>query len=204
MYQKYGIFYNQQFNVLMLNFNNENIVETIEQKQDLTILKNQDKIIGINIFNVPKELNLTHNFYSEDPLVIKYVEQKIKSIIEINQEAQFKIGQVEICEPIEGTHLHKLIVNIGESTAIVCGAKNIAANQIVVVATIGAYMPNGNKIIPGKVRGYDSFGMVCSARELGLGNSQFNQEGIIELDQTYASKVGQSFWKEFYTRHAKI
>ena len=61
---------------------------------------------------------------------------------------------------------------------IVCGAKNVRAGLKVAVATVGASLP-GNVIIKrAKLRGIESNGMLCSARELGLGDEY---DGIMEL-----------------------
>src|SRR5690606_2823252 len=68
---------------------------------------------------------------------------------------------------------------------IVCGAANVAAGQKVAVATIGTtlYDIEGNalQIKKGKIRGEDSFGMICAEDELGLGT---NHDGIMVLDDT--------------------
>lgn len=51
---------------------------------------------------------------------------------------------------------------------IVCGAKNYKVGDKVPVATVGTKLPNGTKIEKAALRGVDSFGMLCSSRELGL------------------------------------
>ena len=61
---------------------------------------------------------------------------------------------------------------------IICGAGNVRAGLKVAVAQVGADLPNGVSIKRAKLRGLESQGMLCSARELGLGESQ---EGIMEL-----------------------
>jgi phenylalanyl-tRNA synthetase beta chain len=61
---------------------------------------------------------------------------------------------------------------------IICGASNVRAGLKVAVAQVGADLPNGVSIKRAKLRGLESEGMLCSARELGLGESQ---EGILEL-----------------------
>jgi len=61
---------------------------------------------------------------------------------------------------------------------IICGASNVRAGLKVAVAQVGADLPNGVSIKRAKLRGLESEGMLCSARELGLGESQ---EGIMEL-----------------------
>ena len=63
---------------------------------------------------------------------------------------------------------------------IVCGAANARAGIKVVLADIGCHIPNGGfKIKKSKIRGVESFGMLCSADELGLGE---DSSGIMELD----------------------
>ncbi len=72
---------------------------------------------------------------------------------------------------------------------IVCGAPNVAAGQTVPVATIGTTLYDdkgkGFKIKKGKIRGEESYGMICAEDELGLGSSH---DGIMVLDETL--KVG--------------
>lgn len=78
-------------------------------------------------------------------------------------------------------------VNIGNKTLdIVCGAPNIKAGQMVPVALVGAIMPAGFTITKTKIRGETSNGMLCSAKELELGN---DHTGIMILDKT--AKIGQ-------------
>jgi len=61
---------------------------------------------------------------------------------------------------------------------IVCGAPNVRGGLKVAVATVGALLPGGITIKRAKLRGIESNGMLCSARELGLGQEQ---DGIMEL-----------------------
>jgi phenylalanyl-tRNA synthetase beta chain len=62
-------------------------------------------------------------------------------------------------------------VEIGADSplSIVCGAPNVAAGQKVAVACVGTTLPDNFKIKKSKIRGVESFGMICSVRELDLG-----------------------------------
>jgi len=68
----------------------------------------------------------------------------------------------------------------GEPLQIVCGAPNVAAGMRVPVATVGARLPGDFRIERARLRGIESFGMICSAKELGLAESS---EGIMALPQ---------------------
>lgn len=72
----------------------------------------------------------------------------------------------------------------GENLQIVCGASNVAAGQKVPVALVGASLPDGLHIKRAKLRGVESQGMICSAKELGLNDRLLPkeiQEGILVL-----------------------
>src|SRR5512145_1963848 len=56
----------------------------------------------------------------------------------------------------------------GEPLQVVCGAKNYAVGDLVPLAKVGAVLPGGLEIEKAKLRGTESFGMLCSANELGL------------------------------------
>ena len=80
-------------------------------------------------------------------------------------------------------HLHLTTVDVGgdEPLKIVCGAPNVAAGQMVVVAVIGTKLYDGDKefvIKKSKIRGEESFGMICAEDEIGVGSSH---DGIIVL-----------------------
>ncbi|MEW6435490.1 MAG: phenylalanine--tRNA ligase subunit beta [Myxococcota bacterium] len=66
-----------------------------------------------------------------------------------------------------------------EPLQIVCGAKNYKVGDKVPLATVGAKLPNGMEIAARPMRGVDSFGMLCSARELGLSE---DASGLLILD----------------------
>lgn len=84
------------------------------------------------------------------------------------------VAEVLTCRDHENSdHLHVCEVNAGtgEVLQIVCGAPNVKAGIKVACATIGAVLPGDFKIKKSKLRGEVSFGMLCSARELGIGEA---------------------------------
>ncbi|HTK32337.1 MAG TPA: phenylalanine--tRNA ligase subunit beta [Candidatus Saccharimonadaceae bacterium] len=66
----------------------------------------------------------------------------------------------------------------GEELRVVCGAPNVRAGMLVPLATVGAKLPGDVVIRKSKIRGEESQGMLCSAREMGLSD---DHEGILDL-----------------------
>ena len=66
----------------------------------------------------------------------------------------------------------------GEELQIVCGAANVREGLVVACATIGAVLPGNFKIKKSKLRGVESFGMLCSEKEMGLADQA---DGLMEL-----------------------
>ncbi len=108
------------------------------------------------------------------------------------------IGKVLTCVKHENSdHLSVTTVDIGtgEPQQIVCGAPNVAAGQKVVVATIGTVLYSGDEsftIKKSKIRGVESYGMICAEDEIGIGTSH---AGIIVLPADV--QVG-SLAKDYY------
>lgn len=94
------------------------------------------------------------------------------------------VGKVLTCEPHPNSdHLHITTVDLGkgEPQQIVCGAPNVAAGQKVIVADLGCVLYDGDKeftIKKSKLRGVESFGMICAEDEIGVGT---DHAGIIVL-----------------------
>ncbi len=88
---------------------------------------------------------------------------------------------VECVEHPDSDHLHITKVNAGgpELLQVVCGAPNVAAGEKVLLATIGTVLGEDFKIKKSKIRGVESFGMLCAEDELGIGESH---DGIMILD----------------------
>jgi len=105
------------------------------------------------------------------------------------------VAHVLECEPHpDSDHLHVTKLDMGvcpEMEAsreildeqghlqVVCGAPNVAKGQKVLLATVGTCLGEDFKIKKSKIRGVESFGMICAEDELGIGTSH---EGIMVLD----------------------
>ena len=109
------------------------------------------------------------------------VEEVINPFENMDGFVTARIEEVE--DHPDSDHLHVLKVNDGEQILqIVCGAPNVKKGMMGVLAHVGAYIPLFNeKIKVGKVRGIESFGMMCAEDEIGVGT---DHEGIIELPST--------------------
>lgn len=103
------------------------------------------------------------------------------------------VGRIlEVKKHPNADRLQLASVDIGgkEPLRIVCGAPNIAPEQLVPVALVGANLPNGLEIKRAEVRGEVSEGMLCAPDELGLGD---DHSGILILEPT--AKIGQPLAK---------
>lgn len=88
----------------------------------------------------------------------------------------------------DSDHLLICSVDVGqaEPLQIVTGAQNLKENDLVPASLHGSTLPNGVKIKKGKLRGVESFGMLCSLGELGLTKSDFPyaiEDGIFVLQE---------------------
>lgn len=191
--------------VLLLTTANAQATEQLTQKSgDLIRIYRADneQVVGYNLFNASHYLPelTTHRgqvFLSDDQVAT--VNQVLAQSdfddtpLQADLAPKFVIGQVkELVKHPDSDHLHIAQMDLGEDqlVQIVCGAPNIAADQKVVVAKVGAMMPSGKIIWPGKLRGVKSLGMICSARELNLPNAP-QKRGILVLAAD--APVGQAF-----------
>ena len=106
------------------------------------------------------------------------------------------VGLVKTCEPIPDTHLHVCSVDAGDhgTFQVCCGADNVRAGKKFPLALVGAQVIMTGKdhvtvegvmtIKKGKLRGYDSEGMLCSGVELGVTEDMYKgagYNGLLEL-----------------------
>ncbi len=115
---------------------------------------------------------------------------EVEELIEVGKDiSNVVVGLVEECEPIPETHLHLCKVNAGEhgTFQICCGADNVHTGGKYPLALVGATVYATAKdhvtiegtmeIKQGKLRGYDSFGMLCSGVEIGLNEDLYPGAG---------------------------
>jgi phenylalanyl-tRNA synthetase beta chain len=90
------------------------------------------------------------------------------------------VGEIVACVPHPNADKLRVcqVVAGGEPLQIVCGAPNARVGLKAPLATVGAKLPNGIEIKAAQLRGVDSNGMLCSARELGL---DADASGLMEL-----------------------
>ena len=140
----------------------------------------------------------------EDPqaLVAEFVRTgtEVEAVDKVGADlAHVVTGQVVSKEPHpDSDHMWLCKVSVGEKNVdkdgnpeplqIVCGAQNFEQGDKIVVAMIGAVLPGGFEIKKSKLRGVESCGMNCSARELGLGD---DHSGIMILPAD--APVGMDF-----------
>lgn len=169
-----------------------------ERFGDVVRITDKDELVGYNIFRASEYLKITtagkvqvdEDFAGKIRDIFR--QNNLEDAFDVDLTPKFVVGFVK--EKEKHSNADKLSVcqvDLGDETVqIVCGAPNVDAGQKVVVAKVGAIMPSGLEIKAGNLRGEDSFGMICSQKELGLPNAP-EEKGIYVLDDSY--KVGQVF-----------
>lgn len=186
--------------IVMLD-NSEAKEQKFEKQNDVVrIFKEEtNQTVGYNFFNSSNLIDLEGTgqvFLTTEQ--IKTLNEAIASAgfsdtLETDESPKFVIGEVKECvSHPDSDHLSitQTEVDNGEILQIVCGASNIAKGQKVVVAKVGAMMPNGMAIWDGELRGEPSHGMICSARELNVKNAS-EKKGILVLPDS--AITGESF-----------
>lgn len=163
----------------------------------VTVIKENDEIVGMNIFNASDKFELEKDQVNVTPAEthVNKINEVLSSVDEAQIEAdlapKFVVGYVtEKSQHPDADKLNVCQVDVGDDNLkIVCGAPNVDSGQKVIVAKVGAWMPDGMYIKPSKLRGVESNGMICSKKELNLEDDGI--DGIYVLGDEY--EVGQSF-----------
>ena len=159
------------------------------KKDDVVEITQDGQVVGFNIFNVSDKIKIEGNGHIKlTSEIIEALQQSINNSgfnykLDTDLSPKFVVVYVETKEKHpDADKLSVLKVNVGNETLqIVCGAPNVAAEQKVVVAKVGAVMPSGMIIKDAKLRGVDSSGMICSMKELDLPNAP-QEKGIMVLN----------------------
>lgn len=189
--------------LMVVAANAQDKVLDFESRGKITRIFTQDdgRTVGWNFFDISQSIETLAGqgqvFLTKDQLgILNHLlkEAGFTEMIEDDGKEKIVAGLVKECRKHEDSdHLSvtQTEVDGGEILQIVCGAPNVRAGQKVVVAKPGAMMPDGLMIWPGKLRGVDSFGMICSARELGLPNAS-QEKGILVLPEETEIGIGFS------------
>ena len=105
---------------------------------------------------------------SAEPLTVPMDTVVVAEVLEVSGHPE--ADRLSVCRVDAGS---------GETLTVVCGAPNVYKGMRAPMALVGARLPDGHKIRRSKIRGVESQGMLCSARELGLGEEA---DGIMSLD----------------------
>ncbi len=126
------------------------------------------------------------------------VEEVIETVKPFSSVTAGKVEKVE--KHPDADKLSICLVTDGiESYQVICGAPNVQQGQTVPFAKVGAELPNGFKIKKAKIRGVESFGMICSKAELGLEKAS---DGIWAVEDEI--KIGNDFYKFLETKQDYI
>ena len=193
-------FYNRKLigDVLLIVIDNEAQATHIETRDDICVIYNNDKVIGINVFNISEVVKFKNEgrIVLPSDTVIDIINARLEAFniekLDYVTETGFKVGKIlSVEEHPESTHLHCLKVDIKDQVLdIVCGAINVKEDMLVVVATIGTTMMDGTVIKPGKLLGEISNGMCCSPRELGI-KIEYPPHHLLELEDV---EIGSDFF----------
>jgi len=188
---------------LLVQLTTEPVVKVeLERHGDVVFIKENatSEVKAFNLFNASAYMNLD-DINGNVELSEEFVDTLKAALttcgasldLDVDLTPKFVVGHVlEVADHPDADKLHICQVQVDEEAPlqIVCGAPNVAEGQKVVVAKIGAVMPSGTVIVESKLRGVESYGMMCSARELDIPNAP-QVRGILVLEDNV--EVGVPF-----------
>lgn len=195
--------YNKEYvsdTLMVITENDKGLAQTVSRVDNVAQIKNEeDTIVGWNFFAISEIMTIEGRGQVElTDAQVAQLNERIAAAgfaekLAVDHTPKIVVGYVQTCEEHpDSDHLSLTQIDVGndEVLQIVCGAANIRKGLKVVVAKPGAMMPDGLLIWPGTLRGVESFGMVCSAKELALTDAPL-KKGILELPQD--AVVGSAF-----------
>ncbi|MCF6515158.1 DUF4479 domain-containing protein [Lactobacillus sp. S2-2] len=192
---------NQIGDVLILITGQGSKNQNIEMKNNWVEIKDNDEVVGFNLFNasklIPEIAEMNGKIDLSEDMIKTLNSDLLKSgfdyQFEISNESEFVVGFVNsIKEHPKSDHLKitETIIDNDKKLQIVSGSPNMQEKIKVVVAKVGAMMPDGLVIWPGELKGEKSDGMIASGRELRIPNAP-NKPGALILPDEY--EIGQEF-----------
>jgi phenylalanyl-tRNA synthetase beta chain len=138
-------------------------------KISLNWIKEYINLDGISVSEIVEKLTMSglevEDVFNQNEVYKNFIVAEVKSV-----SKHPNADKLSVCEVFDGK----------ESLQVICGAPNVAANQKVVFAPMGTIVPNGNfEIKKAKIRGVESYGMICSEDELLLSDEH---SGILILN----------------------
>lgn len=156
---------------------------SVENKGDFTIIKSGNKIIGINIFNFEKYMEVNEGAHTLNIAQVEIL--KNNGITIENYESMFSVGEVlERNAHQKSDKLFILKVKTDKELQIVTNSLNSLVGTRVIVANVGAVLPSGLSITLSKVMGVESQGMLCGGETLGKEKT----DGVLIVDLPVGSK----------------
>ena len=137
-------------------------------KVSLSWLNDFVDISGIEVFELAERLTMS-GLEIEGVEKLEAAENVVTAAVKKVEEHP-NADKLSVCEVSDGENIYN----------VVCGAPNVTEGQIIPFAKVGAVLPGGFKIKKAKLRGVESFGMICSAAELNL---EEKSEGIMPLPE---------------------
>ena len=138
-------------------------------KISLNWIKEYINLDGISVEEIVDKLTMSglevEDVVNQNEIYKNFIVAEVKSVVK-----HPNADKLSICEVFDGK----------KTLQVICGATNVASNKKVVFAPVGSIIPNGNfEIKKAKIRGVESFGMICAEDELLLSE---DHSGIIVLN----------------------
>ena len=156
------------------------MIVSIEWLKDFVEIKESPNELADMLSSIGLEAEFLDPFNGLDSVIVG----KVKSV-----EKHPNADRLSICSVYDGK----------DDYQVVCGAKNVAKDQTIAYAKVGSVLPGDFKLEKIKLRGVESNGMICSAKELNIHD---DHEGIIVLPDT--CEVGKDFIKEYGNKFLKL
>ena len=156
------------------------MIVSIDWLKDFVDIKETPEALSEILSSVGLEAEYTNSFSEISNVIIGKV---------LSVEKHPNADRLNVCSVNDGKNNYQ----------VVCGAPNVKAGQKIAYAKVGSVLPGGFKLEKIKLRGVESSGMICSAKELNISDEH---DGILVLPET--CNVGGEFFKEYGYKYLNI